>query len=44
MPTYEYVCPDCGHSETVFHDMTASVRIVCPDCIIEKHPYLRDEK
>lgn len=31
MPTYDYKC-DCGHKETVFHEMTAKVAIVCPKC------------
>ena len=36
MPTYTYVCQQCGHSEEVFHEMSADVKVVCDACMIEK--------
>jgi putative FmdB family regulatory protein len=32
MPTYLYSC-ECGNESEVFHEMTATVRIVCPNCV-----------
>lgn len=34
MPTYLYQC-NCGHSEEVFHEMSAIVVIVCPTCLTD---------
>ncbi len=32
MPTYEYQCPDCGHSFEKFHSITAAPIKQCPVC------------
>jgi len=32
MPTYEYLCSNCGHSEEVFQRITEDALIVCPSC------------
>jgi len=32
MPTYDYVCPSCGHEFQKFHKMNAKVRPKCPQC------------
>lgn len=32
MPTYEYECPDCGHTFELFQSMTAKVKRTCPEC------------
>jgi putative FmdB family regulatory protein len=32
MPTYDYVCPNCGHEFQKFHKMNAKVRPKCPEC------------
>ncbi len=32
MPTYDYVCDECGHAFELFQQMTASVKRKCPEC------------
>ncbi|NLE40060.1 MAG: zinc ribbon domain-containing protein [Pirellulaceae bacterium] len=32
MPTYDYVCDECGHSFEVFHSITETPRKKCPEC------------
>lgn len=32
MPTYTYECKKCSHSVDVFHPMSASPRVKCPEC------------
>ena len=32
MPTYEYVCDECGHEFELFQSMSASVKRKCPEC------------
>ncbi len=32
MPTYDYHCANCGHSEEVFQRITEDALIVCPSC------------
>lgn len=32
MPTYDYVCPDCGHRFEAFHGMTEPTLKRCPKC------------
>ena len=32
MPTYDYVCPSCGHEFQKFHKMSVTVRPKCPEC------------
>ena len=32
MPTYEYLCENCGHKFDHFQSMTASVLRKCPEC------------
>lgn len=32
MPTYEYVCNQCGHEFELFQSMTAPVKRKCPEC------------
>jgi len=32
MPTYDYVCPNCGHEFQKFHKMNAKVKLKCPKC------------
>jgi putative FmdB family regulatory protein len=32
MPTYEYHCSNCGHSEEVFQRITEEPLIICPEC------------
>lgn len=34
MPVYIYQC-ECGESTEVLHSMTATVRIVCDECLKE---------
>lgn len=34
MPTYLYSCT-CGKTLETFHSMTATVAIICPDCLLE---------
>lgn len=32
MPTYDYVCRQCGHSFELFQSMSASIKRKCPEC------------
>ena len=32
MPTYEYVCDDCGHEFELFQSMSDGVKRKCPKC------------
>lgn len=32
MPTYTYECKKCSHSMDVFHPMSATPRVKCPEC------------
>ncbi|HEY6951461.1 MAG TPA: zinc ribbon domain-containing protein [Bacteroidota bacterium] len=32
MPTYEYLCRECGHSFDEYQRMTADPLVVCPNC------------
>jgi putative FmdB family regulatory protein len=32
MPTYEYVCKDCGHEFEAFQSMSAAPLEECPEC------------
>ena len=32
MPTYDYVCDECGHEFEVFHSITEPARKKCPEC------------
>ncbi|MHC4415620.1 MAG: FmdB family zinc ribbon protein [Planctomycetota bacterium] len=32
MPTYDYLCEDCGHEFELFQSMTDRVRRKCPEC------------
>jgi putative FmdB family regulatory protein len=32
MPTYEYVCPKCGHAFEAFQSMNAAPLTQCPQC------------
>jgi len=32
MPTYDYVCQDCGHSFEHFQSMTSDLLKTCPEC------------
>ena len=32
MPTYDYVCRQCGHSFELFQTMSAPVKRKCPEC------------
>lgn len=32
MPTYEYGCPKCGHTQDEFHWMNANPEIKCNEC------------
>ena len=32
MPTYGYVCDECGHEFEVFHSITAEPQLECPNC------------
>lgn len=32
MPTYDYVCGQCGHRLEIFHSITASAKRKCPAC------------
>ena len=38
MPTYDYVCDDCGFGFEEFHSITADALEICPEC---KKPKLR---
>tara|TARA_S200002703_G_scaffold152707_1_gene153396 strand:- start:102 stop:293 length:192 start_codon:yes stop_codon:yes gene_type:complete len=32
MPTYDYICKECGHRFELFQQMTANVKRKCPEC------------
>jgi putative FmdB family regulatory protein len=32
MPTYDYVCDECGHSFEMFHSITEPPKKKCPEC------------
>ncbi|HEX04614.1 MAG TPA: zinc ribbon domain-containing protein [Bacteroidetes bacterium] len=32
MPTYTYVCPECGQRFNLFHSISDDSPKVCPDC------------
>lgn len=32
MPTYDYQCKSCGHEMEVFHSMSATPTVDCPEC------------
>ena len=32
MPTYEYICKECGHQFEAFQSITADTLSVCPEC------------
>lgn len=32
MPTYEYICPDCGHELELFQGITSPAIQKCPRC------------
>ena len=32
MPTYDYVCLECGKSFEIFHSMSEPARTICPEC------------
>jgi putative FmdB family regulatory protein len=32
MPTYEYLCRECGHTFDEYQRMTADPLVVCPNC------------
>lgn len=32
MPTYDYRCPVCGHTEEIFHSIKINPEYPCPDC------------
>jgi putative FmdB family regulatory protein len=32
MPTYDYVCKECGHTFEEFQSMSSEFLIVCPSC------------
>ena len=32
MPTYDYVCENCGHAFELFQQMSASIKKKCPAC------------
>ena len=32
MPTYDYLCDDCGHEFEFFQSITGPVRRKCPEC------------
>ena len=32
MPTYDYLCEDCGHEFELFQSITDSVKRKCPEC------------
>ncbi len=32
MPTYDYKCPDCGHTFEAFQSISAKPIKVCPEC------------
>lgn len=32
MPTYDYLCDDCGHEFELFQSITAPLKRKCPEC------------
>jgi putative FmdB family regulatory protein len=38
MPTYDYICDDCGHEFEAYESIMVDPRKDCPEC---KHPTLR---
>ena len=32
MPTYDYLCDDCGHKFELFQSITDSLKKKCPEC------------
>jgi len=32
MPTYEYHCSNCGHTEDVLQRITEEPLVICPEC------------
>jgi putative FmdB family regulatory protein len=38
MPTYDYICDDCGHEFEAYESITAEPQTDCPEC---RHPKLR---
>jgi putative FmdB family regulatory protein len=40
MPTYEYLCKQCGHRFEVWQHMTDDALTVCPECGAEIHRVL----
>jgi putative FmdB family regulatory protein len=38
MPTYDYICDDCGHEFEAYESITAQPQTDCPEC---RHPKLR---
>ena len=38
MPTYDYICDDCGHEFEAYESITAQPQTDCPHC---HHPKLR---
>ncbi len=36
MPTYDYVCDECGHEFEAFESITAPPRSDCPECKVPK--------
>ncbi|MEE8107227.1 MAG: FmdB family zinc ribbon protein [Planctomycetota bacterium] len=32
MPTYDYVCEECGHAFAEFHSMSQDPLVTCPSC------------
>lgn len=32
MPTYDYLCDDCGHEFELFQSISAPVKKKCPEC------------
>ncbi len=32
MPTYDYICDDCGHEFEAYESITAQPRTECPEC------------
>jgi putative FmdB family regulatory protein len=38
MPTYDYICDDCGHEFEAYESITSQPQTDCPEC---QHPKLR---
>jgi putative FmdB family regulatory protein len=32
MPTYEYICKNCGHTFEIVHSMSDAALTLCPEC------------